>query len=166
MGLRGVGWLIRHLFWADITHCPLFSYDLRARPTTRLIMWFSVCLFATAAVFPSVANGSPASILSSLPEPWSGSLNSPWQKPSLNADDSRRFERRESTNAFDHNPNGSEFLWVLQDTYQGKTFYECVAVCWANEIGYLTSPTVDGTSSQEMIQPSKLCVVFDGDDIC
>ena len=26
--------------------------------------------------------------------------------------------------AFDRNPDGSTFLWVLQDTYEGETFFE------------------------------------------
>ena len=41
--------------------------------------------------------------------------------------DTTQLERRQADNAFDHNPDGSQFLWVLQDTYQGKTFFECVA---------------------------------------
>jgi len=39
-------------------------------------------------------------------------------------DDTTQFQRRQGINAFDHNPDGSQFLWVLQDTYQGKTFFD------------------------------------------
>lgn len=122
------GLLIRDPSCAKNTRLFLFSDDLRTRLIARLVMWFSICLFATVAALPSVTNESPTSMLPSLLEPWSGSLDSLWRKPGLNADDSRQFERRQSSssNAFDHNPNGSEFLWVLQDTYQGDTFFECV----------------------------------------
>ena len=127
LGLRGFGWFINVLFWADNTLRSLSSVLLRTHPIARLVMLFTVCLFATAAVLPSAVNGSPATTLPSLFEPWTEGLNSLWQKPSLNAGDSRQLEKRQST-AFDRNPNGSEFLWVLEDTYQGKTFFECVAV--------------------------------------
>jgi len=85
-------------------------------------MWSSFYLFATAAILPSTVNGSPASTFPSPLEPWPGSLNPLWQEPS--ADYSRRFKRQESINPFDHNPNGSEFLWIQQDKYQGDTFFD------------------------------------------
>lgn len=131
---RGVGlwgadlWLIGHLFLANNTRFSLFSDDLRIRLISRLVMRSSAFLLAAvAAVFPSTTNGSPTSMLPSFFEPLSKSLSSLWQKPSPNVNPARRLGKRDSTSAFDHNPNGSEFLWALQDTYQGKTFFECVS---------------------------------------
>lgn len=87
-------------------------------------MWFSISLFAAAVFLPPVAHGSPTSILPSFLEPWSGGLSLPWWKPSPNMDATRRFGKRQSSTTFDQNPNGSEFLWVLEDTYQGNTFFD------------------------------------------
>ena len=92
-------------------------------------MWFSACLLAAAALLPPPANASPTSILPSFLASWSDSLR--W-KPSLNADGTTKPEKRQTINAFDHNPDGSEFLWVLQDTYEGQTFFEYVAIRCAN----------------------------------
>ncbi|KAI3621797.1 glycoside hydrolase family 16 protein [Moniliophthora roreri] len=42
--------------------------------------------------------------------------------------DHGRFSRRaDSFNAFDVNPNGSTFLWIPQDEYSGKTFFDSFA---------------------------------------
>jgi len=71
-------------------------------------------------------NASPTSILPSLLAYWSEGPNPLRKEPNLNVDDTTRLERRQAANAFDHNPDGSQFLWVLQDTYEGKTFFECV----------------------------------------
>ena len=58
---------------------------------------------------------------------WSKSLGS-LRSPTLNVDEATQLEKRsESVTAFDQNPDGSKFLWVLQDTYQGNTFFEYVA---------------------------------------
>lgn len=37
-----------------------------------------------------------------------------------------KVERRQNPNsgAINYNPNGTEFIWLLEDTYQGKTFFE------------------------------------------
>ena len=75
----------------------------------------------------------------------------------MNAEGATKPEKRQSINAFDHNPDGSQFLWVLQDTYEGKTFFECVIIRRANRFRLLTFLTVDGPFSQERIQPSKSC---------
>jgi hypothetical protein len=88
-------------------------------------MWLSAGFLATAALLPA-ANASPTSILPSFLASWSESLNSLRWEPSLNADDTTKFEKRQTANAFDHNPDGSHFLWVPQDTYQGNTFFEWV----------------------------------------
>lgn len=32
--------------------------------------------------------------------------------------------KRSTFNVHDINPNGSTFLWVIEDTYAGKTFFE------------------------------------------
>lgn len=87
-------------------------------------MRFSSCLFVTAALLLPVANGSPTSMLPSFLDPWSESLDSLWWGQNLTTEDTRQLEKRQSSSAFDHNPNGSEFLWVLQDTYQGNTFFD------------------------------------------
>jgi hypothetical protein len=36
-------------------------------------------------------------------------------------------QKRAASKNFDTNPNGSSFLWVIQDTYAGSTFFEWVA---------------------------------------
>jgi hypothetical protein len=33
---------------------------------------------------------------------------------------------RQKRSGLDTGDNGTTFLWVIQDTYQGKTFFECV----------------------------------------
>jgi hypothetical protein len=33
-------------------------------------------------------------------------------------------QKRAASKNFDTNPNGSSFLWVIQDTYAGSTFFE------------------------------------------
>ncbi|KAF9785076.1 glycoside hydrolase family 16 protein [Thelephora terrestris] len=63
-------------------------------------------------------------MLPSFLDPWSESLNSLWWEPGLNASDTKLLGKRQSSGAFDHNPNGSEFLWILEDTYQGETFFD------------------------------------------
>ena len=157
-GCAGAGWFIE-LFWASITHLSLFSYDLRP------VMWFSACLLATAALLPPATNGSPTSILPSFLTSWSEGLNSLRRVPNLNVDDTTELERRQAANAFDHNPDGSQFLWVLQDTYQGKTFFECVAARRANSFRSLVFfSTAGGRFSRGKIQPSKPHLVLDGDD--
>jgi len=86
-------------------------------------MWFSACLLATAAVLLPTSNASPTSMIPSFVS-WPERLNPLRWEPSLSADDTTRFEKRATDNAFDHNPDGSQFLWVLQDTYQGNTFFD------------------------------------------
>jgi hypothetical protein len=94
----------------------------------RLVMRFTTCLFATAVLLLPAVNGSPTSMLPSFLDPWSEGLNSLWWEPGLNANSTKLLGKRQSSGAFDHNPNGSEFLWILEDTYQGNTFFECVTV--------------------------------------
>ena len=128
-------------------------------------MWFSACLLATVALLPPATNASPTSILPSFLASWSGALNSLRREPNLNVADTTQLERRQADNAFDHNPDGSQFLWVLQDTYQGKTFFECVAAQRADRLSSLTFfSTVGGSFSRGRIQPSKSRLVLDGDD--
>jgi len=122
-------------------------------------MRFSACFLATTAVFPLAANGSPASMLPSFLDPWAKGLSTLWRTPSPSTDYTGRLGKRQSTTAFDRNPNGSEFLWVLEDTYQGNTFFEYVTVQCVNETCRLTFPTVDGPSSREMIQQSESCII-------
>ena len=89
-------------------------------------MRFLGCLLATAVLSPA-ANASPTSILPSFLSSWPQSLNSLRREPSLKTDGVAQFEKRQSASAFDHDSDGSSFLWVPQDTYQGNTFFECVA---------------------------------------
>lgn len=126
-------------------------------------MWFSACLLAAAALLPPATNASPASILPSFLASWSETLNPLRKEPNLNVDDTTRLERRQAANAFDHNPDGSQFLWVLEDTYEGKTFFECVAaLCQLNPFAHFFS-TAGGSFSREKTQPSKSHLVLDGD---
>ncbi len=32
--------------------------------------------------------------------------------------------------------NGSSFIWTIQDTYEGKTFFECVYPLWCPSSGF------------------------------
>lgn len=34
------------------------------------------------------------------------------------------FEKRDDGTGINHNPNGTPFLWLPQDTYAGSTFFE------------------------------------------
>ena len=115
---------------AGLEHSPGRTYPFYAflsRLTTgRLVMRFCALLLATAALLLPTANTSPTSILPSFLASWSEGRNSLRREPTLNVDDTTKFERRQTTNPFDHNPDGSKFLWVLQDTYQGQTFFEYV----------------------------------------
>jgi len=77
-------------------------------------------------------------MLTSFLAPWSENLNSLRWKPSSNTDDTR-LEKQQPANTFDHNPDGSQFLWAPQDTYEGKTFFECVTTPRANESIHLRS---------------------------
>ena len=125
-------------------------------------MWFSACLLATAALLPPPVNGSPTSLLPSFLTSWSESLGSLRWEANSNTDNATQLEKRQSDNAFDHNPDGSQFLWVLQDTYQGKTFFECETTPLPSQHRLLTSSTVGGTFSRIQIQPSESCFVLDG----
>jgi hypothetical protein len=46
--------------------------------------------------------------------------------PSLVSSSELRSRSVEKRANFDSNRNGSTFLWLLQDTYAGKTFFESV----------------------------------------
>jgi len=126
-------------------------------------MRFLACLLATAVLLPAT-NASPTSMVPSFFASWSESLNSLRWKSDPKTDDTAKYRKRQSDNAFDHNPDGSQFLWALQDTYQGQTFFECVSSRRANGICLLTSLTVGGTFSQELIRPSKSRIMFNGDE--
>lgn len=52
------------------------------------------------------------------------------------------------------NPDGSPFLWLLQDEYKGKTFYEYVLSFWNYSRRMLTLTEVVGDSSTIPIQQS------------
>jgi len=86
-------------------------------------MRFLACLLATAVLQP-VANASPTSLLPGLFSSWSDSLGSLWRKPSPKTSGTAQLHKRQIDDAFDHNPDGTQFLWVLEDTYQGKTFFD------------------------------------------
>ena len=47
--------------------------------------------------------------------------------PHTRRDSKQTLEKRQGQGdgtAFDRNPDGSAFLWVLRDTYEGETFFE------------------------------------------
>jgi len=85
------------------------------------------CLFATLALLPHETTGFPAFDPTSITT-WAKSLN-PLTRKSLYADRTseqnlaKRQGQGDGTD-FDRNPDGSAFLWVLQDTYEGETFFE------------------------------------------
>ena len=119
-------------------------------------MRFYALLLATAALLLPATNASPTSILPSFLASWSEGLNSLRREPKLNVDDTTQFERRQATNPFDHNPDGSKFLWVLQDTYQGQTFFEYViGTVLSIEPIHLHPSTVAGPFSRIQIQQSE-----------
>jgi hypothetical protein len=59
---------------------------------------------------------------------WTRNLNPlSWQISQPRRDSRQGLEKRQAQGdgtAFDRNPDGSSFLWTLEDTYQGKTFFE------------------------------------------
>ena len=85
---------------------------------------FPTYLFALLALLSHESVASPAPDTASLavnfnPLPWGPSL--PRRDPK------RDFTKRQGLSdgtAFDRNPDGSPFLWVLQDTYERETFFE------------------------------------------
>jgi hypothetical protein len=48
---------------------------------------------------------------------WSSFLSWTWQT---------RLSKRQDSSNFETGANGSKFLWLIQDTYEGKTFFEWV----------------------------------------
>jgi len=86
-----------------------------------------VCLFAILALllhetaaFPALNPGSVAA--------WTINLNPlRWRSLHAHRDSEQDLAKRQGQGdgtAFDLNPNGSSFLWVLEDTYEGDTFFE------------------------------------------
>ena len=85
------------------------------------------CLFATLALLLHETAAFPAFDLTSVTT-WTKSFN-PLIRKSLYA--GRAFEQNLAKRQgqgdgtdFDRNPDGSAFLWVLQDAYEGETFFE------------------------------------------
>jgi len=87
------------------------------------------CLFATLALLllPHETAAFPAFDPTSITT-WTKHLN-PLTRESLYADRAseqnlaKRQGQGDGTD-FDRNPDGSAFLWALQDTYEGETFFE------------------------------------------
>ena len=85
------------------------------------------CLFAILALLPPQIAAFPA-FDPNFVATWTRNLN-PLAWKSLHAsrgpeqNPAKRQGQGDGTD-FDRNPNGSAFLWTLQDTYQGETFFE------------------------------------------
>ena len=89
-------------------------------------MMIPTCLFAIlvlsyeAATFPALDSTSVAT--------WTRSLNPlGWRSPTPRHDPEQNLAKRQGQGDgtdFDRNPDGSAFLWVLEDTYEGETFFE------------------------------------------
>jgi hypothetical protein len=60
------------------------------------------------------------------------------------------------------NPNGSSFLWLPQDEYSGKTFFECGSFFWNTSNSRITCSTLTAVfhSSITQIQPSESVLVL------
>lgn len=85
------------------------------------------CLFAVLVLLPRETAAFPTFDPTSVTT-WAKNLN-PLTRKSLYADRTpeqnlaKRQGQGDGTD-FDRNPDGSAFLWVLQDTYEGETFFE------------------------------------------
>ena len=88
-------------------------------------MMLPTYLFATLALAHETA-ASPALNSTSITT-WAKHLNPLRWASFICPDSERNLAKRQGQGdgtAFDRNPNGSAFLWVLQDTYEGETFFE------------------------------------------
>ena len=85
------------------------------------------CLFAVLALLPHETTAFPALDSTSIAI-WTRNLNPlRWGSYRTRRDPERNLAKRQGQGdgtAFDRNPDGSAFLWVLQDTYEGETFFE------------------------------------------
>ena len=85
------------------------------------------CLFATLALLPHETAVFPAFDQTSIAT-WAKNLNPlQWQSNDTRHDSEQSLAKRQGQGdgtAFDRNPDGSAFLWVLEDTYSGETFLE------------------------------------------
>jgi hypothetical protein len=73
----------------------------------------AVCVATPSAAIPSVLN-QPKTLGRT---PWPSSFS---QSPTV----SGPLDKRSQPAKFDLNKDGSSFLWVLQENYEGKTFFE------------------------------------------
>ena len=102
--------------------------DLAPRLIALVLTMLPTCLFALLTLLPHKTAAFPALGLTSIstwaeksnPLTWR-SLRHAHREPEQNL--AKRQGQGDGT-AFDRNPDGSAFLWVLQDTYEGETFFE------------------------------------------
>ena len=84
------------------------------------------CLFAILALLPHETAAFPALDPASVTT-WTKNLNPlRWRSHARHYSEpsfAKRQGQGDGTD-FDRNPNGSAFLWVLQDIYEGETFFE------------------------------------------
>src|SRR5258708_6139435 len=98
-----------------------------------------ISIFTTLALLPHVTTAFPA--LDQTPvATWTRKLI-PLPRRTLQArrDSSLSFAKRQGQGdgtAFDRNPDGSGFLWVSQDTYEGESFFEqgLVGGCFRGDV--------------------------------
>ena len=84
------------------------------------------CLFAILALLPHETAAFPALDSTSIAT-WAKNLNPLRWGSDTRRDSRRNLAKRQGQGdgtAFDRNPDGSAFLWLLQDTYEGETFFE------------------------------------------
>lgn len=84
------------------------------------------CLFAILALLPHETAAFPALDMASVAT-WTKDLNPLRWRSHIRRDSGQNLAKRQGQGDgtdFDRNPNGSAFLWVLQDTYEGETFFE------------------------------------------
>ena len=85
-------------------------------------------LFTILALLSHETAGSLALGQAPAGATWATNFNPlSWRTPHTRCDSEQTLEKRQGQGdgtAFDRNPDGSAFLWVLQDTYEGETFFE------------------------------------------
>ena len=89
-------------------------------PTCLFVILTLLCDHETTA-FPAPDPNSVAT--------WINGLNplTAWSSSRTRGDSEQHLAKRQGQGDgtdFDRNPDGSAFLWVLQDTYEGETFFE------------------------------------------
>ena len=102
------------LFCAIVHDCldhdrPLYSLAMYCRLLVALVSYATLQIAALPS-FPSDVFGLRSGLSSLVPRTWETR--------------SGMVEKRQGSTNFEIGNNGSQFLWLIQDTYEGQSFFE------------------------------------------